>query len=174
MWYFMDILHFCPFMVEDKKQKGPNSTGETRLTLCRAVHCICSCMALRMDSDFPEGMKRIQNKMTAIFRWFMFNPYCCLQIVWGVIVVKEEGGKELFVAVILPNVLNISYCWHFTLKQEVLSRGTNAALLSCCPAQNLHWQSFMRDSQETFKTFVARAHLPEKNCSVVLRNVCRQ
>lgn len=40
----------------------------------------------------------------------MFNPYCCLQIVWGVIVVKEEGGKELFVAVILPNVLNISYC----------------------------------------------------------------
>lgn len=79
MWYFMDILHFCPFMVEDKKQKGPNSTGEIRLTLCRAVHCICSCMALRMDSDFPEGVKRIQNKMTAIFRWFMcllLSPDC--------------------------------------------------------------------------------------------------
>lgn len=25
-----------------------------------------------------------------------------------------------------------------------------------------HWQSFTRDSQETFKTFVARAYLPEK------------
>lgn len=124
MWHFMDILHFCPFVVEDKKQKGPNSTGEIRLTLCRAVSCIwlislCSCMWLRMDSDFPEGMKRIHNKTTAILRWFMFNPYCCLQTVWGVIVVKGEGGKELYLAVILPNVLNISYYWHFTLKQEV-------------------------------------------------------
>lgn len=86
-----------------------------------------------MDSDFPEGVKRIHNKTTAILRWFMFNPYCCLQTVWGVIVVKGEGGKELYLAVILPNVLNISYYWHF--KAGSLSRGTNAALLSC-PAQN--------------------------------------
>lgn len=38
---------------------------------------------------------------------------------WRVTVVKGETGKELFLAVILPNVLNISYCWHFTLQQEV-------------------------------------------------------
>lgn len=66
MWHFMDILHFCPLMVKDKKQKGSTSTGEMRLTLCRAVYCIwlfplCSCMLLRTDSDFAEEVKRIQN-----------------------------------------------------------------------------------------------------------------
>lgn len=62
----MDILHFCPFMVEDRKQKGPTSTGEIKLALCRADNYIwlfplCSCMALRTDSDFAEEMQRTQN-----------------------------------------------------------------------------------------------------------------
>lgn len=178
MWHFMDILHFCPFVVEDKKQKGPNSTGEIRLTLCRAVQCIwlislCSCMWLRMDSDFPEGVKRIHNKTTAILRWSMFNPYCCLQTVWGIIVVKREGGKELYLAVFLPNVLNISYYWHF--KAGSLSRGTNAALLSCCPAQNdctgnHSWEILEKPSKHLW---LERISL-KKNRSVVLRNACRQ
>lgn len=84
-------------------------------------------------------------------------------------------GKELFLSCDPTKCLNHLLLLTFFIKAGSLNRGTNTALLSCCPAQNLHWQSFMRDSQETFKTFVARAYLPEKkNCSVVLRNVCRQ
>lgn len=40
--------------------------------------------------------------------------------------------------------------------------GINTALLICFPVQHLLWQSFTRDSQETFKTFVARTYLPQK------------
>jgi len=50
----------------------------------------------------------------------------------------------------------------FIAVEVILSAGTNAALLIGCPVQDLHWQSFTRDSQETFKTFVARAYLPQK------------
>lgn len=161
----MDTLHFCPFMVKNKK--GPTSTGKMILTLCRAVYCIwlfplCSCMLLRTNSDFSEGLKRTQNKMTATFRLFMFNPHCCLYIMWGVTVVKGERGKELFLSCDPTKCLKHSLLLTFYVKAGSLNRVANTALLSCCPALNLHWQSFVRDSQETFKTFVGRAYLPQK------------
>lgn len=74
----------------------------------------------------------------------------------------ERRGKELFLSCDPTKCLNHLLLLTFFIKAGSLNRGTNTALLSCCPAQNLHWQSFMRDSQETFKTFVARAYLPEK------------
>lgn len=81
---------------------------------------------------------------------------------WGVFVVKGERGKELFLSCDPTKCLKHFFLLTFYIKTGSLNRGTNTALLSCCPAQNLHWQSFMRDSQETFKTFVARAYLLEK------------
>lgn len=177
MWHFMDILQFCPFMVEDKAERP---TGEIRLTLCRAVNCIwlfplCSCMMLRMDSDFTEEMKRIQNKVAASFSLFMFNPYCCLEIMRRGIVVKKKRGKELvFLPVILPNVLKISYCWHFTLKQgvwteEQMQLWWAAAQLKTCTG-NPSWEILKKPSKHLCPEYISL----KKNCSVVLRNVCRQ
>lgn len=76
--------------------------------------------------------------------------------------VKGERGKELFLSCGPTKCLQHFLLLTFYIKAGSLDRGTNRALLSCCPAQNLHWQSFIRDSQETFKTFVSREYLPEK------------
>lgn len=93
---------------------------------------------------------------------------------WEVTVLEGEG-KNCFLAVILPNVLIIYYCWHFLLKQEVWTEEQTqlywaAAQLRTCTG-NHSWEILKKPSKHLWLEPIS---LKKKNCSVVLRNVCRQ